>query len=298
MSNSASQKSLPILLPPITDFTWNALICNRIPPPTHLSCTALCSGGEKQHMAQIRQLLRTKKQNSFKPVRKAKITATLANDLYRKVNQAQHRPADRDSVPRIYRRVKTPNRTGASQLFCILAAETACKSCDHTTKNLEDAISLALALHLWVTIEYVLKISLVKIGLNSSTALIWPVVLLGPFPPSLKQLLPPPFRAITLQGYSAYVFPNLFQTWLWLRLLFLLLRSFSDWRLLQRDENHLNHSLLLTTWQTASALYWSQEDVHVMATSSTSNLSMGPMVQISREAVLQLLEGSASLNLP
>lgn len=84
----------------------------------------------------------------------------------------------------------------------------------------------------------VLKISLVKISLKSSIALIWPVFSSGPFPSSMERTLPPPFTAITLQGYSAYVFPNLFQTWLWLRRLFVSLWSFSDWRLLKSDANH------------------------------------------------------------
>lgn len=114
---------------------------------------------------------------------------SFANDLYTKVHQTQHRAADSDSRPTIYRKGKPPNQTGASQLFHILAAEAAHKSCGHTTKSLKDVVALALALHLRVMTEYVLKVSLVKIGLNSSIALLGPVVCSAPFPPSLEQLL-------------------------------------------------------------------------------------------------------------
>lgn len=187
----------------------------------------------------------------------------------------QHSPADRVSRLQIYRRVKTPNRTGTSSIL-YFGSWGSSQILQPHNKN-PSRCHIFSPCTFWVTIEYVFKICLAKIGFNIVYCLDMACCFLGSVPTFSAQLLPPPFRAIRLQGYSAYVFPNLFQTWLRLRCLFLLLRSFSDWRLLQSDENHLKHSLLLTTWQAGSALYWSLEDAHLMATSSTTDLSVAPM---------------------
>lgn len=65
--------------------------------------------------------------------------------------------------------------------------------------------------------------------------------------------------------FSTYVFPNIFQIQLWLRHLFLLLRSFSDTKLLENDENKPLSLLLPGRWA-GPALYWALGDAHVMAT--------------------------------
>lgn len=70
--------------------------------------------------------------------------------------------------------------------------------------------------------------------------------------------------------FSTYVFPKVFQTQLWLRHLFLLLRSFSDMKLLQSDENKPLSLLLSSRWA-GLALHWALGDAHVTATLLITN---------------------------
>lgn len=77
-------------------------------------------------------------------------------------------------------------------------------------------------------------------------------------------------HAYVIKVFSTYVFPNVFQIQLWLRHLFLLLRSFRAMKLLGCDENK-PFSLLLPSRLAEPALYWALGDACITATLSTTN---------------------------